>query len=168
MNRRGFILVEISVAYVLLTVGLVALLPVFVMAIKASKSTEKLQVSTYLSQELLEEIRLRKWDQSSAATASYVATPTVIGIDAGETATNKLTFNDIDDFNGWTESPPRDPLNNTIPSFSGYTRSVTVAYANSSLVVLSTPTTSDYKLVSVCTRTAATNSICLTSLFTNR
>jgi hypothetical protein len=36
------------------------------------------------------------------------------------------------------------------------------------LVVLSTPTTSDYKLVSVCTKTASTNSVCLTSLFTNR
>ncbi len=168
MNRKGFLLVEVSVAYLLLTVGLVALLPVFIMAIKASKNTEQLQVSTYLSQELLEEIRLRKWDQAVPSTPAYIVTPTALGIDAGETATNKQTFNDIDDFNGWSESPPRNPLNISLPAFSAYTRTVSVSYANSSLVALSTPTTSDYKLVTVCTKGTKTNSICLTSLFTNR
>ena len=168
MSRGGFILMEVSVAYVVLVVGLLALLPVFVIAIRASKGTEQLQVATYLSQELLEEIRLRKWDQNSATLPVYVSTRSVLGIDAGETASNKTTFNDIDDFNGWTESPPRDPLNNPLPAFSAYTRSVTVGYADSSLVVLSTPTTSDYKRVAVCTLTTKVSPVCLTTVFTNR
>ena len=166
-DRRGFILVEVTIAYLLLTVALIALLPVFVLAIKAGKSTEQLQTATYLSQELLEEVRLRKWDQNSASTPGHISTPsTSIGPDAGET--DKTKFNDIDDFNGLSESPPKDPLNNSMADFSVYTRAVTVGYIDSSGVAVSTPATSDYKQVQVCTSTSRMSGICLSTMFTNR
>ena len=167
MNARGFVLVEVAITYVLLTVALVALLPVFVMAIKAGKSTEQLQTATYLSQELLEEIRLRKWDQNTLSTPGHISNPsTTLGPDAGET--DKTKFNDVDDFNGLAENPPKDPLNNPLTYFSAYTRTVAVRYVDSNMVVLSTPTTSDYKQVQVCTSTSRMSGICLTTLFTNR
>jgi Tfp pilus assembly protein PilV len=166
--NRGIVLVEVTIAYVLLTVGLIALLPVFIMAIKAGKSTEQLQTATYLSAELMEEIRLRKWDQNTPTSPVHISTPTAspLGPQAGET--DKTKFNDIGDFNGWTESPPTDPLNNALSGFSAYSRSVTVNYVDSSMVVLSTPTTSDYKQVKVCTSTSRLSGICLATLFTNR
>lgn len=166
---RGFVLIEVTIAYVLLTVALLALLPVFILAIRAGKSTEQLQVSTYLSQELLEEIRLRKWDQNNAATPVHIDNPSAtLGRDGAESATDKKTFNDIDDFNGWTEAAVKDPLNNPVPAFAAYSRAALVSYVDSNLVVLSTPTTSDYKQVSVCTQTAKLSPICLTTVFTNR
>jgi MSHA pilin protein MshD len=165
--RRGFILVEVTIAYLLLTVSLIALLPVFVLAIRAGKSTEQLQTATYLSQELLEEIRLRKWDQNSASTPAHITNPSAsLGPDAGET--DKTMFNDIDDFNGLAENPPKDPLNNPLTAFAAYSRAVTVKYVDSSMVALSTPSTSNYKQVQVCTSTSLRGGICLTTLFTNR
>jgi MSHA pilin protein MshD len=164
---RGFILVEVTVAYVLLTLALVALLPVFIMAIRAGKSTEQVQVATYLSQELLEEMRMRKWDQNTSTTAAHIVNPTAaLGPEGGET--DKTKFNDIDDFNGWTEAAVRDPLNNLVPGFSGYTRTASVAYVDSNLIALSTPTTSDFKRVVVCTQSSKLSPLCLTTLFTNR
>jgi len=166
-DRRGFLLVEVAVAYLILTVALIALLPVFVLAIKAGKSTEQLQTATYLSQELMEEIRMRKWDQNSTSSPSHVTAPsTTLGPDAGET--DKTKFNDIGDFSGLTENPPKDPLNNPLTAFSAYTRTVTVNYVDSNMVVVSTPSTSDYKQVKVCTSTSRMSGICLTTLFTNR
>lgn len=166
---RGFILVEVSVTYVLLTVALMALLPVFIMAIRAGKNTEQLQAATYLSQELLEEVRMRKWDQNVPAAPLYIVNvSTTLGRDGAESATDKNTFNDIDDFNGWAETGVRDPLNNPVPAFSAYARTVAVSYVDSSLVALSTPATSDYKQVTVCTQTARLAPLCLKALFTNR
>lgn len=165
--NRGYVLVEVTIAYLILTVALIALLPVFVLAIKAGKSTEQLQTATYLSQELLEEVRLRKWDQNSSSTPQHINNPSAaLGPDAGET--DKTKFNDIDDFNGLSENPPKDPLNNPLTAFSAYTRTVTVNYVDSTMVVLSTPSTSNYKQVQVCTSTSLRAGICLTTLFTNR
>jgi MSHA pilin protein MshD len=164
---RGFILVEVTITYMLLTVALIALLPVFILAIKAGKSTEQLQTATYLSQELLEEVRMRKWDQNSSSTPGHVSNPsTSLGPDAGET--DKTKFNDVDDFNGLSENPPKDPLNNSLTAFSAYTRTASVNYVDSSMVAISTPSTSDYKQVKVCTSTSRLSGICLTTLFTNR
>ena len=165
---RGFVLVEVTIAYVLLTVALVALLPVFIMAIRAGKKTEQLQAATYLSQELLEEVRMRKWDEKTTSTTRlHIDNPSAtLGPDAGETSTDKTTFDDIDDFNGWTETPARDPLNVALPDFTAFSRSVTVTYVDSSLAAAGG--TSDYKRVTVCSKTDKTQAFCLQTLFTNR
>jgi type II secretory pathway pseudopilin PulG len=166
---RGIVLIEVTIGYVLLTLALVVLLPVFILAVKAGKNTQQLQAATYLSQELMEEVRMRKWDQNSSATPGYVSNPTAspLGPEAGET--DKTKFNDIGDFNGWTESPAADPLNHPLPAFASFSRSVAVAYVDpATLVVLSTPTTSDFKQVTVCTQAAKLSPICLKTVFANR
>jgi Tfp pilus assembly protein PilV len=166
--NRGIVLIEVTIAYLILTLALVTILPVFVLAIRAGKSTEQLQAATYLSQELLEEVRMRKWDENTASTPVHISnpTPSPLGPAAGET--DKTKFNDVGDFNGWTEPAVTDPLNNPVAAFSAYSRTVTVAYVDSSLVVLSTPTTSDFKQVTVCTSAARRSPICLSTILANR
>jgi type II secretory pathway pseudopilin PulG len=166
-RSRGFILVEVTIAYLVLSLALVALLPVFILAIRAGKNTEQLQVATYLSQELLEEVRMRRWDARAAASPRHIDSPSaVLGPDPGETATNKTTFDDVDDFNGWTEAAARDSLNVLLPAFSVYSRTVAVSYVDSNLAASATPT--DYKKVTVCTRTKHINPLCLQTVVTNR
>ena len=164
--KRGFILVEISVTYVILSLALVTLIPVFLMAIRASKNTEQIVSATYLSSELMEEVLLHKWDQSTSSPAKHIPNPGAIGVDSGETASDKRTFNDIDDFNGWTESPPKDPVMNSLAQFYPYSRSVSVAYADSNLNVSAAAT--DYKLVTVCTSTKKLKPLCMNTVCTNR
>ena len=163
---RGFVLVEVTIAYLVLTLALVALLPVFMIAIRAGAKTEHLQAATYLSTELLEEIRMRKWDETTASSQLHIDNPSAIGRDGTESATDKTTYNDIDDFNGWSEAPARDPLNVPLPGFSAYTRTVAVGYVDSNLNASGVRT--DFKKVTVCTQTANINSICLQTVFTNR
>jgi PKD repeat protein len=55
------------------------------------------------------------------------ATP-AFGLEPGESATSRAAWNDVDDYNGWTESPPQSKAGNVIPDFSGWTRSVVVEW----------------------------------------
>lgn len=161
---RGFILVEVTIAYVLLIFALIALLPVFIMAIRAGTMSVKLQTAAYLSTELIEEIRLRKWDELTPASPAHIPAPSALGPDAGET--DKSLFDDIDDFNGWNEVGALDPLGGALPDFKSYARTVTVAYVDANLNDSLTAT--DYKKVSVCTRTNQMPPACLNTFLTNR
>jgi type II secretory pathway pseudopilin PulG len=165
---KGYLLVEVSIAYMILALAIAALVPTFILAIKATKNTEKIQVAMDLSTELLEEVRMRRWDETTETPAAYTSSPSTLGPDTGETATDKTYFDDVDDFNGWTEKGAKDPLNRTLNNFKAYDRSVVVSYANAFLVALSTPTTSDYKRVTVCTETYNLKPVCLYTVVTNR
>lgn len=164
--NRGFILVEVSITYVILTLALVALLPVFMLAIRSAKGAEQIVAATQLATELMEEVCLRKWDQATPVPGVHISAPGVVGLEAGESVFDKRTFNDIDDFNGWTETPPKDPVMNDMADFKIYTRTVSVQYVDSSLSV--STTTTDYKQVTVCTRTQKMKPICLNTVVTNR
>jgi MSHA pilin protein MshD len=164
---KGFVLVESMLAAALVSLALVALLPTFILSIKASKRSEQTKVAAQLAIELLEEIRLRRWDELTPIPSAAIAQGSAaIGVDTGENAADKRTFNDVDDFNGWTENLPQDPMMQPLADFAGYRRSATVQYVNSTLSPSASPT--DYKQVSVCVRTPKGSSICLNTLFTNR
>jgi type II secretory pathway pseudopilin PulG len=167
LSKRGVLLVEASMACVIISVALVALVPTLVLSLKANKAAEQMKAATQLSTELLEEIRLRRWDELTPLPPQSIASgSSVLGIDTGENAADKRTFNDIDDFNGWTENPPKDPMMLALTGIVGYSRSVTVRYVDSVLSNSAIPT--NYKQVTVCTQEPKGASVCLDTLFTNR
>jgi MSHA pilin protein MshD len=163
--RRGFVLIEVTIAYVLLAVALTALVPVFIVSVRAGTRTEQLQTATYLAAELLEEVKLRKWDEVSTSPGAHVDAPSTLGIDTGETATDKTTFDDLDDFNGYSEPAATDPLNRALTDFKDFSRSVTVSYVDSDLNA--SVATTNYKQITACAKTAKTANSCLTTLVTN-
>lgn len=163
---RGFILIEASISYVVLSLALVALVPMFILSLRANKASEKTAVAAHLAQELLEEVRLRRWDESTPAPAVHIAAGGSLGADAGENAADKRTFDDIDDFSGWSESPPADPVMRPLPDFSSYSRSVVVGYLDASFQASGSPT--DLKQVTVCARAARMNPVCLDTILANR
>ncbi|MBL8876505.1 MAG: hypothetical protein JNM86_11980 [Phycisphaerae bacterium] len=58
---------------------------------------------------------------------------TTIGPDAGESAADKATFDDVDDFENWSESPPKAPGGVAIAGMTRWTRSVRVYRALASM-----------------------------------
>lgn len=165
--RGGFILLETTLASTLIGVAIVALVPTFLLTMKATKMAEQTKVGAQLSTELLEEIRLRRWDELTPQTPSAIATGSAtLGVEGSESSLDKRTFDDADDFNGWTESAVQDPMMQAVSGINGYSRRVTVSYVSSALVTSASPT--DYKYVQVCTTTPKGVSVCLDTLFTNR
>jgi len=165
---RGYMLVEALLTSLVVSIALVALVSVTVMTVKANLNSEATNVSAYLSQKLLEEIRLRKWDERTPTPPLLIRNSSAIGLDGGgESATDKTTYNDVDDFNGWTEAPPRDPLMRGMAGFTEYSSSVSVRYVNIATLA-PTGKRTDFKQISVCTWRKNRKSICLDTLFTNR
>jgi MSHA pilin protein MshD len=63
----------------------------------------------------------------------YYADPnggTTLGPDSGETT--RSLYDDVDDYNGWSESPPQSHDGNVLPGFTGWKRQVAVAYIDPS------------------------------------
>ncbi len=52
------------------------------------------------------------------------------GLDSGESSANRSTFDDSDDFDGWTASPPEDRTGTDHPNLTGWTRSVVVDHVS--------------------------------------
>lgn len=163
---RGFVLVEIAIALLVLTLAVVALVPVFTLNIRGNKSTEQTQAAVFLASQLLEEVRLRRWDENTPIPALYTDAPSgTLGPDAGETASDKRTFDDVDDFDGWQETTVMDPVMRPIPGFPAYNRTVAVGYVTAALAVSATAT--DHKQVTVCTQIPGRSPACLDTLLTN-
>lgn len=164
--RRGFLLMEASTATLVLSLALVTLIPVFILALRSARQMEQITAATQLSAALMEEIAMRRWDTATPRPPVYIAGKSSLGPDQGETASDKRTFDDIDDFNGWKESPPRDPAMNPLAAFAAYSSSVTVRYVNPDLTAAGGAT--DYKYVSVCTSSRKLKPVCMETIFTNR
>jgi hypothetical protein len=104
-----------------------------------------------LANEMMEEIKARKFDERSAKDASSNWS-TSLGPDSGESV--KSGFDDVDDFNGYTQS---------FPGYTGYTATVNVGYVTTANInaVIAIPSpatngcTSSYKLITVTISNAA-------------
>jgi Tfp pilus assembly protein PilV len=158
----GFLLLEVAVTYVIAGFTIIALASVVTLALTANTASEETMICGQLAHELMQEIQLKKWDENSSNTrpgypAAYPSA--TLGPEAGENAADKTTFDDIDDFNGWTETPPQDPIGRTLTAFPDYTRTVTVQYVTSTFSV--SASTSSYKLVKVCVNKKMINKVCL-------
>lgn len=122
LSCKGYTLVEIVLAMLLMAVALPPLLQLFAEVTFRSAETDVMPKAVSLASELMEEIKSRKFDELAArdVTGNWSL---ILGSDGGETATNKNTFDDADDFNGWSQN---------FSGFSGYSASVTVRYVSGS------------------------------------
>jgi hypothetical protein len=80
-------------------------------------------VAPYLADGLMAEILAQSYQDP----VSPVFGPETAG---GESAISRATWDDVDDYNGWVESPPRDKDGTTIAGMSGWERSVAVVWVN--------------------------------------
>lgn len=139
-GERGFSLVEIVISLLVLTVVFGGLLNLMMNFSVSNAVEQNRRTAVSAAKELMEEIKSKKFDQLSNQDPSTGWS--VIGTDAGETAGSKATFNDVDDYNGLTES--------LSAPFAGYTRSTEVTYVSSAdLTTASASQLNDYKRVSV-------------------
>lgn len=119
LSNKGHTFIELIFAIVLLGVAMPPLLNMFASTTESAANVDALPVATALGKELMEEIKARKFDELAGKGSTGNWSTTLVS-DTGETATNKSTFDDVDDFNGWTQS-----FGTTYPNYSA---SVSVDY----------------------------------------
>ena len=120
-SSRGFTLVELVLSIVVMGIALLSLLSVFTQMSVGMQAGEQRRVARMLVQEQLEEIRARRFDEGASKDVNgNWSSP--LGADAGESTTDRTTLDDVDDFDGLSETLTGD--------FAGFTRTVSVSYVS--------------------------------------
>lgn len=115
--RSGVTLIECVLATVILGVSIVAGLSAASGAAATNRASAQRLLASRLADEVLERALALPYSQSGSNR---------IGPDAGET--RPAHFNDVDDFDGWTESPPQTIAGTTMAGLDGWNRTVTVSW----------------------------------------
>jgi len=113
----AFTLIELIVTIVVIGIVLLALVMSFQESLKLTGRQNDLRGSSVLVEDLMNEVRCKYFVNPQS--------PTNFGPEPGETL--RRQFNDVDDYNGWTETPPRTVAGVILSNFTGFTRRVSVA-----------------------------------------
>lgn len=130
VRRAGFTLVEAAISIVLVSVLLVAALNTVAAAKLGQQQTAERGRAHLLAQELMSEIMRQDYADPEDVGRIDLRDPmlptSAMGVDSGESTTNRLSFDDVDDYDGWNASPPQNKDGSLIPNLAGWRRLVTV------------------------------------------
>lgn len=136
---RGFTLIEVTLAILLIGVISVVLAGFYSVLFNVPVEIVQKNKANNLAGAALEDIKCRAWEDPMGANP--------LGVDSGENAANKTTFDDLDDFNGYTEAPPRYQDGTVMPGMTGFSVNTAVSYVDENLNVSAAAT--DRKRVTV-------------------
>lgn len=142
-RRRGFTLLESTIAVLMVGILMIAALRTVASTKRRESDTADRLLGRQLAAGLMNEILLQAYEEPVAGVTVR------FGPEAGESTGNRSLFDDVDDYLGWTSTPPGDRSGNTIPGFTGWTRSVTVAWASPATLAETTSTNTDLKKITV-------------------
>lgn len=112
-RNRGFSLIEATLSVVVVGVMLVAAMRVLGASVRTRASGREQARAILLARRVLEEVMQKHYTDPDS--------------DVGET---RATFDDVDDYNGWTQTLPTDVDGTPLDTYTGWTISVAVAYAD--------------------------------------
>jgi len=139
--RRGFSLVEAVVSTLIVAILMVASLTVLGAAragqLKIADRARGEQLATELMNEILQSNYLEPDD------------PPLFGPEGVEIGKGRMYFDDIDDYVGWTETPPQTRGGVPLPDYDGWTRSVAVEWANPANLAQASTSPTDIKRITV-------------------
>ncbi len=120
---RGFSVIEVAMSSLLVGAVLVASMRVTGQALMVQRDRAHMSTAAFLAEGLLSEILLLPYMEPGLNNSA-------IRREAGEPANDRSTFDDVDDYHDYTESPPKSMENEPLPGFVGWERSVVVQWVN--------------------------------------
>lgn len=118
-DERGFTLIDLILVIIIVAIAIPPMLTLFIQAVSGSTFGVTVSRANALASTLREEIQSKKWDES-APPPSLILGP--------ETGESRAIFDDVDDFDGLDESPPRDSQGAILAGFTGFRQQVSVCY----------------------------------------
>ena len=118
-DERGFTLIDLILVIIIVAIAIPPMLALFIQMVSGSTFGVTVSRANALASTLREEIQSKKWDES-APPPSLILGP--------ETGESRAIFDDVDDFDGLDESPPRDSQGAILAGFTGFRQQVSVCY----------------------------------------
>lgn len=119
--RRGVSLIETVLSVMILGGAFASVLTTVASSRASHAAAAERQMALALAEDLMAEVQ---------AITTYKEPGLAFGPELGEKTGDRSAFDDIDDFHGWTSTPPTDSGGRAIPGADGYTRSVIVQYVD--------------------------------------
>ncbi|GAB5407271.1 MAG: hypothetical protein Aurels2KO_55020 [Aureliella sp.] len=123
--RKGLSLIEVVVSTVIVAFIVSASMQTVATAVLTRTRTAELQLGPSLARGLMCEILQTPYTDPEGFGGA-------IGLDPGEGSTNRLSFDDVDDFHGWSSVSPVHPDGTGMPIGAGWQRQVTVEFLDPS------------------------------------
>lgn len=117
-RTRGFTLVEAAVSTVIVGTMVAAAVSVVGTAARGTSSERAIRQGQTLARAMMAEVLSTAYADPDGGTA--------FGLDSGESHANRTTLDDVDDFNGLSESWPTDHLGQPIPWAKSWVREVSI------------------------------------------
>ena len=130
-RRSGFTLIELIVFIVIVSVALAGVLAVYNVVVKGSADPVREKQAVAAAESLLEEVMHKQF--ANPASGGYTPT-TCPALDAG---CNRLLFDDVGDYNGYSTTGVRDVTDPNTTVLSGYNARVSVTQPATDLAVTS-------------------------------
>ena len=139
LRRAGLSMLEATAATVIVGLSLIASLRAVRSSITAQRGVAEIEKAAFLATAMMSEIKELSYQNPTQ--------PVLFGPESGEIG--RSTFNDVDDYNGWSESPPQNPDNSILPDLNGWTRKVAVQWVSPINVTQTSTTETGAKLITV-------------------
>lgn len=120
--RRGLTLAEVLISTMLVGMVVVASMRCVGGVLQTASAAENDREAQGIAEHLMAEILQQQYEEPDD-------TP-VFGRESLELAGNRTLWDDVDDYHGWSSSPPESKTNNSLNGYTGWTRAVNVALAD--------------------------------------
>ena len=131
VRRGGFTLIETALTVTIVGVAIVAMCQLLAAGTVANVDSAELTTGMTLARNVRElSLRLAFTDPT---------TPTKWGIDAGESASNPATYDDVNDMADQTFSPPINSSGQALSGFNDWSQSIKVVPVDPNRLTLTTP-----------------------------
>lgn len=144
--RRGLTMVEAAACTVLVALVLAAALQTAGAAKVAQGRAADLVLAQTLAQAMLAEVMQKPFLDPEITDPTN---PGPAGVELGEDSTKKTTFDDVDDFIKWSESPPQDAYGIALAGRDDWRREVTVQWVDPADLTTVQTSATDAKKVTV-------------------
>jgi prepilin-type N-terminal cleavage/methylation domain-containing protein len=139
--RRAFSFLEVVISVLIVGVLMLAALNTVGGIVRRQADTADRVRAEQLARDLMQEI-LKQAYQETSGTPGF-------GPESGESTGNRSLFDDVDDYAGWSETPPADRSGAAFSGFSGWSRAVSVQWADPVSLAPTSATNTGLKLITV-------------------
>ena len=125
LRRTGISLIEVVVSTVIVALVISTSMQTVATTVSIRTRTTELQLGPSLARGLLCELLQKPYADPNELTST-------IGLDTAESSGNRWSFDDVDDYHGWSSASPVYADGSAMPIGAGWLREVTVVFTDPS------------------------------------